>query len=317
MSVTVYVPRRKCVAWASSGPSLPNCAMAPHHHGMTTSDILRSDRRREALQAVLEYWDGTLSTCPKYGDLLKPVLATDKRVLVSPVGMTPGVLLTALETCRRDERMGEPTLCIIICSDQSQATINEALRDHGGYRGEIRTLIFQDPQAGISELDQITGPAAQLLRDAQEVVINITGGTTIMGVAVEKIASDAQKMARNANTSRTTVRRVGLIDRRPTRSAEGGSFRGGRCDLDQWPGWMKMAVEINARYLVTTPLFGRGADDDRPELRLPSFKGVLRFWWRALAWSRLQGDPGERRSGRRTCCSAAQGARTEPVWPCA
>ena len=51
-----------------------------------------------------------------------------------------------------------------------------------------------------------------------------------------------------------------------------------------------MAVEIEARFLVTTPLFGRGTDDNRPELRLPSFKGVLRFWWRALAWSRLQGD---------------------------
>ncbi len=54
-----------------------------------------------------------------------------------------------------------------------------------------------------------------------------------------------------------------------------------------------MAVEIEARFLVTTPLFGRGADDHRPELRLPSFKGVLRFWWRALAWSRLQGDLAE------------------------
>lgn len=51
-----------------------------------------------------------------------------------------------------------------------------------------------------------------------------------------------------------------------------------------------MALEIDARFLVTTPLFGRGAGDDRAELRLPSFKGVLRFWWRALAWSRLQGD---------------------------
>ena len=51
-----------------------------------------------------------------------------------------------------------------------------------------------------------------------------------------------------------------------------------------------MATEIDARFLATTPLFSSGADPDRPELRLPSFKGVLRFWWRALAWSRLQGD---------------------------
>ncbi len=48
---------------------------------------------------------------------------------------------------------------------------------------------------------------------------------------------------------------------------------------------------ITATYEVTTPLFCGGADPtERAELRLPSFKGVLRFWWRALAWSRLGGD---------------------------
>ena len=54
-----------------------------------------------------------------------------------------------------------------------------------------------------------------------------------------------------------------------------------------------MATEIEATYRVVTPLFCGGADLDRPdcaELRLPSFKGVLRFWWRALAWPRLDGD---------------------------
>jgi len=47
---------------------------------------------------------------------------------------------------------------------------------------------------------------------------------------------------------------------------------------------------ITATYAVSTPLFSSGADPDKPELRLPSFKGVLRYWWRALAWSRFQGD---------------------------
>jgi len=186
-----------------------------HHHGMTPADIIGSAERREALAAVLEYWDGTLKMCPSYGDLLKPVLATDKRVLVSPLGMTPGVLLTALETCRRDDRMGEPTLCIIVCSNETESVVNDALLEHGKYEGEIQTLIFQDPQAGISELGQITGPAHQLLEDATEVVVNITGGTTLMGVAVEKIASEAPKIASNSPNSRISVRRIGLIDRRP------------------------------------------------------------------------------------------------------
>lgn len=51
-----------------------------------------------------------------------------------------------------------------------------------------------------------------------------------------------------------------------------------------------MLTEVEATYRVVTPLFCSGADQHRAELRLPSFKGVLRFWWRALAWSGLRGS---------------------------
>ena len=51
-----------------------------------------------------------------------------------------------------------------------------------------------------------------------------------------------------------------------------------------------MPVEIEVTYRVVTPLFCAGADSTHPEIRLPSFKGVLRFWWRALAWSRCRAD---------------------------
>ena len=49
---------------------------------------------------------------------------------------------------------------------------------------------------------------------------------------------------------------------------------------------------IDATYRVVTPMFCGGAEPERTaELRLPSFKGVLRFWWRALQWGRLGGNP--------------------------
>ncbi len=52
-----------------------------------------------------------------------------------------------------------------------------------------------------------------------------------------------------------------------------------------------MAIEIEVTYRVVTPMFCGGSDPERgAELRLASFKGVLRFWWRALAWSRCAGD---------------------------
>jgi CRISPR-associated protein Cmr1 len=33
---------------------------------------------------------------------------------------------------------------------------------------------------------------------------------------------------------------------------------------------------------ITTPLFCHGADQNTPELRIPSLKGCLRYWWRAI-----------------------------------
>ena len=51
-----------------------------------------------------------------------------------------------------------------------------------------------------------------------------------------------------------------------------------------------MATEVEATYRVVTPMFCGGANPNHAELRVPSFKGALRFWWRALAWSRLNGE---------------------------
>ncbi len=39
---------------------------------------------------------------------------------------------------------------------------------------------------------------------------------------------------------------------------------------------------INFQCEVTTPLFMYGADDSTPELRPSEFKGMMRFWWRAV-----------------------------------
>ncbi|WP_341325697.1 type III-B CRISPR module RAMP protein Cmr1 [Methylotuvimicrobium sp. KM2] len=44
---------------------------------------------------------------------------------------------------------------------------------------------------------------------------------------------------------------------------------------------------LEAKYEIVTPIFIGGADaNDKPELRPPSIKGALRFWWRALHWGR-------------------------------
>jgi len=57
---------------------------------------------------------------------------------------------------------------------------------------------------------------------------------------------------------------------------------------------MTHATTITATYRIVTPMFCAGADQSSAELRLPSFKGALRFWWRSLMWRKVQ-DPNELR----------------------
>lgn len=49
-----------------------------------------------------------------------------------------------------------------------------------------------------------------------------------------------------------------------------------------------MTNEIRATYRIVTPMFCSGANQQQAEVRLPSFKGALRFWWRALMWRETQ-----------------------------
>ncbi|OQB28969.1 MAG: CRISPR system Cmr subunit Cmr1-1 [Euryarchaeota archaeon ADurb.Bin190] len=49
-------------------------------------------------------------------------------------------------------------------------------------------------------------------------------------------------------------------------------------------------TKLEADFRIVTPLFMGGADPTVPELRVPGIKGVLRFWWRALAYGKNSGD---------------------------
>ncbi len=42
---------------------------------------------------------------------------------------------------------------------------------------------------------------------------------------------------------------------------------------------------IEAKFKIVTPMFLHGADQTKAELRVPSIKGMLRFWWRAINYN--------------------------------
>ena len=69
-------------------------------------------------------------------------------------------------------------------------------------------------------------------------------------------------------------------------------------------------MNIEATYRISTPLFCSGATPEQPELRLPSFKGVLRYWWRALAWSRYGGNLQEIKGQENSLFGSADGGQS-------
>ena len=176
-----------------------------HHHGMRPQTVTSDDDGvRAKLDRVHSYWEGTMRDLPNIS--LAPLGAGERCLLVSPVGERPGVLFSALLGLR-----GEGVACdavLAICSRSTEARVPEAF-ERAGWQGEHHLLRFDDPFAGIEERLGLCERARPVLAQAGAVYVNVTGGTTLMGLLAEELAGEARRLAR-------PVRRFGLIDRRPS-----------------------------------------------------------------------------------------------------
>lgn len=192
------------------------------HHGLD-KDVTLSDEGDVPVRAaeVIDVWRSTLRAVPEIPLDLPPV--RQRRVLVSPVGTRAGVLFSALVIVRPDT----VDLLVVVCSARTQVAVGEACQA-AGYTGEIAYIRLDDPFAGVDELGRRVKEAKQHLADATEVYVNVTGGTTMMGLLVEQIARQAQ---RDRN-----VYRFALVDRRPPQEQEADPYRQGEvCWLDDVP----------------------------------------------------------------------------------
>ena len=173
-----------------------------HHHGMRAQILIGSGATVEAkLAKVREYW-GSLKTM---SELPLALATSSQRLLVSPVGRRQGVLFSAIEACHRDGEL--PDACLVLVSDETSSAADEALHK-AGFGGQVHRIRMADPYGGQSEIERLVQDARSQLVVAQEIAVNLTGGTTLMGLAVAAIANEAQRLGRN-------VRRFGLVDRRP------------------------------------------------------------------------------------------------------
>lgn len=172
------------------------------HHGMRPQVVVGDPKVNNAFASIRKYWTETLRSCP---DVHLSFVESRGRILVSPVGLRPGVLFSALQACRAGEQ-SDPTTCLAICSRETEGLITEAVQ-HAGYTGKVEALLFEDPYGGRPEIKRLVEATRKRFLGADEVLVNVTGGTTLMGLAAEALAVAARKLA-------CPVRRFGLIDRR-------------------------------------------------------------------------------------------------------
>lgn len=168
------------------------------HHGMRPEAV---ERDESVLEKLRQYWARLRDEAFELPD----IGGGAGTLLVSPQGQRRGVLFSAIRTAINQGYT--PSSCLVVCSRQSLETLNEAAQA-AGFNGTVTPLIINDPFAGFSEIDGLVQEAVPHILKADRVVANLTGGTTLMGIVVQRIVETAQQLAK-------PVCRFALVDRRP------------------------------------------------------------------------------------------------------
>lgn len=168
------------------------------HSGMRPQNMI--DPLTKDVEWLSERWDRLPDQIETLN--LDPLAcAAAGTVLVTPLGKQPGVLFSALRLCEP-----KPDSCIVICSEETARNAGEAA-ERAGFEEELITAVMSDPYGGTEEIDDLAVGAQRRILGAEQVRVNVTGGTTVMGIAAERFARLARDYAR-------PTRRFALLDKR-------------------------------------------------------------------------------------------------------
>ncbi len=177
--------------WNQLSNDLRNSLM---HNGMREESV--EEPPTKPLTSVKEFWQRL-----KRNDVEVPRFGGGHgRLLICPIGLTPGVLFSALKHTHADR-------VLVIASAKSAQFIAEAC-SQAGSKSEAKTLMLNDIHRGITEFGTLIGEASLWLFEADEIHACLTGGTTLMGALVSKLNMRAGREYQRS------IREFVLIDRR-------------------------------------------------------------------------------------------------------
>jgi hypothetical protein len=187
-------------AWSSRWNALTGLRNKLQHHGMNKSQD-RLDPTK--ITDMRSFWESRNTWTDEY----QFGRGTGK-LLICPLGNSPGVLFSALQHIHPDR-------LIVVCSKSTQGFVAEAIEKVRAMHDqtdephlETQELIMDDPHAGIGEFDPLMESSFKWLAESDEVIANLTGGTSLMGVLVSRLVKEAENLQKR-------VQEFVLIDKRP------------------------------------------------------------------------------------------------------
>jgi CRISPR-associated DxTHG motif protein len=121
-------------------------------------------------------------------------------VLVTPLGLSPGVLYTAFAQLA-------PSLTLVITSEEARPVVDDVARRAAYDAARVRVYTVRDPHQCFRERSELEAWVRPVLLDTSRVVLNITGGTTALQYLVETVGRRAERLG-------LEVERVAMVDRR-------------------------------------------------------------------------------------------------------
>ncbi len=138
------------------------------------------------------------------------------RLLVTPLGYSKGLLYSAIKKIK-------PDYCLIITSKDAGIHVDEIIKE-SEYQGGFELIELSDPHSGFDEIrgiiNSIIPDRSNLFLEADEIFINLTGGTTTLQVLVEAISKKAEQMGKGP-------KKVVIFDRMPHQIQQEDPFRVG------------------------------------------------------------------------------------------
>jgi len=130
-------------------------------------------------------------------------ISVKSKVLLSALGMSPGLLYTAIQRV-------EPDFLLVLTSREAAVFLDEILA-RAGYKGRCEVINVADPHTGFDRVPEVLAQVKQSLDGLSRyhLYINLTGGTTCLQYIITHAADGFPDLCASAVTT------VAMIDRRP------------------------------------------------------------------------------------------------------